>query len=130
MTDRTAAGPEPGEAEFLAAVLDRFVAPVWVLDPDGLVRFANPAAVAALGFDDLAELLGKPAHMTVHYKRPDGSPYPIEECPITRTRLDGETIEVAEDHWIKKDGSFVLVSYSSAPIDTPVKVDREPSPKI
>jgi PAS domain S-box-containing protein len=116
----TAAGSDPAEDHFLAAVLDRFVQPVWVVDHDGLVRFANPAAVAALGFDDLAELLGKPAHMTVHYKRLDGSSYPIEECPITRTRLDGETIEVAEDHWIRKDGSFVLVSYSSAPIETPV----------
>ena len=28
-------------------------------------------------------------------------------------------IEVAEDHWIRKDGSFVLVSYASAPIDMP-----------
>jgi PAS domain S-box-containing protein len=91
---------------------------VWVVDHDGLVRFANPAALAALGFDDLAELLGKPAHMTVHYKRPDGSPYPIEECPITETRLEGTTIEVAEDHWVRKDGSLVLVSYSSAPIET------------
>ena len=80
---------------------------MWVVGHDGSVEFANPAAVAALGFDDLAELLGKPAHMTVHYKRPDGSPYPIEDCPITRTRLEGETIEVAEDHWIRKDGSFV-----------------------
>ena len=110
---------ERGEDQFLAAVLHRFVQPVWVVDHDGLLRFANPAAVAALGFDDAAELLGKPAHMTVHYKHPDGSPYPIEECPITRTRLAGETIEVAEDHWIRKDGSFVLVSYSSAPIETP-----------
>jgi PAS domain S-box-containing protein len=112
-------GSAPGEDQFLAAVLDRFVQPVWVVDHDGVVRFANPAAVAALGFEDLAELQGRPAHMTVHYKRPDGSPYPIEECPITLTRLEGKTIEVAEDHWIRKDGSFVLVSYSSAPIETP-----------
>ena len=106
------------EHRFLAAVLDRFVQPVWVVDHEGLVLFANPAALATLGYGDLAELQGRPAHMTVHYKRPDGSPYAIEECPITLTRLEGKTIEVAEDHWIRKDGSFVLVSYSSAPIET------------
>lgn len=115
----SATGSELGEDRFLAAVLDCFVQPVWVLDPDGRLRFANPAALAVLGYDDLAELQGKPAHMTVHYMHPDGSPYPIEECPITRTRLEGRTIEVAEDHWIRKDGSFVLVSYSSAPLETP-----------
>jgi PAS domain S-box-containing protein len=108
-----------GAGAFLAAVLDCVVQPIWAIDHDGLLRFANPAALAVLGYDDLSELEGRPAHATVHYKHPDGSPFALEECPLTRSRLAGETIEVTEDHWVRRDGSFVLVSYSSAPIATP-----------
>jgi len=92
---------------------------VWVTDHAGRLRYANRAALDVLGYDDLRELLGKPAHATVHYKRPDGSPYPVEECPVTYARERGERTEVVEDHWVRRDGSFVLVSYSVAPIQAP-----------
>ena len=58
---------------FLKAILDCVAQPVWVVDHDGLIRFANPAALAALGYDDLSELEGKPSHETIQYHRPDGS---------------------------------------------------------
>jgi PAS domain-containing protein len=44
---------------FLKAILDCVAQPVWVVDHDGLIRFANPAALAALGYDDPAELVQK-----------------------------------------------------------------------
>jgi PAS domain-containing protein len=34
--------------EMLAAVLETVAHPVWVVDRDGLIHYANPAAVAAL----------------------------------------------------------------------------------
>ena len=39
----------------------------------GLIRFANPAAVSALGYDNAEELLGRHSHETIHYRQPDGS---------------------------------------------------------
>jgi PAS domain S-box-containing protein len=104
---------------FLKAILDRVAQPVWVVDHEGLIRFANPAAVVALGYDDLSELEGKPSHQTIHYKHPDGSPFPVEECPMLLPRKTGETIHRDEDWFFRRDGTMFPVSYWSAPIDTP-----------
>jgi PAS domain-containing protein len=42
---------------FLAAVLETTAQPIWVVDPDDMIQFANPAAITALGYassDDLS----------------------------------------------------------------------------
>ena len=49
-----------GADALLAAVLETVAQPICVLDPEGLIRFANPAAAAALGYRDPGELLGRP----------------------------------------------------------------------
>jgi signal transduction histidine kinase len=41
----------------LRAILARVAQPVWVVDHEGTIVFANPAAVSTLGYDDLSELL-------------------------------------------------------------------------
>jgi len=73
---------------FLKAILDCVAQPVWVVDHDGVLRLANPAALVALGYDDLAELEGKPSHETIHYKHPDGSHYPAESVPAPSPTYD------------------------------------------
>ena len=80
------AGLRVGAREFLVAVLDTIEQPIWVVDHDGVIRFANPAAIAALGYDSADELFGRHSHETIHYKRPDGTPYPAEECPMLLPR--------------------------------------------
>ena len=50
----------------VTSILDCVAQPVWMVDHDGLIRFANPSAVAALGYADAAELHGKPSHQTIH----------------------------------------------------------------
>jgi PAS domain S-box-containing protein len=92
---------------------------VWVAGQDGVIRFANPSAVAALGYDDVSDLVGKPSHQTIHYKRPDGSHFPAEECPLLLPRTTGETIHRADDWFVRRDGSMFPVEYWSAPIDGP-----------
>jgi PAS domain S-box-containing protein len=104
---------------FLKSILDGVAQPVWVVDYEGLIRFANPAALSALGYDDLSELEGKPSHQTIHYQYPDGSHFPAEECPMLLPRTTGETIHSDEDWFFRRDGSMFPVSYWSAPIDTP-----------
>jgi PAS domain S-box-containing protein len=104
---------------FLKSILDGVAQPVWVVDHEGVIRFANPAALAALGYDDLAQLEGKPSHETIHYKYPDGSHFPVEECPMLLPRKTGETIHSDEDWFFRRDGTMFPVSYWSAPIDTP-----------
>jgi PAS domain S-box-containing protein len=104
---------------FLKSILEGVAQPVWVVDHEGFIRFANPAALAALGYDDLSELEGKPSHETIHYKHPDGSPFPVEECPMLLPRQTGETIHKDEDWFFRRDGAMFPVSYWSAPIETP-----------
>lgn len=104
---------------FLSSVLEGIAQPVWVVDAAGDIRFTNPAATAALGYDDAAELQGKPSHETIHYKRPDGSHYPVEDCPMLRPRQTGETIHSDEDWFVRRDGTMFPVEYWSAPIETP-----------
>ena len=101
------------------AILAKVAQPVWVIDSKGRFHYANPAALQALGYSDLSELKGKPGHATVHYKYPDGRPYPEEECPITRARLTGEKLADSEDWLVRKDGSIMRIAYSSAPFDLP-----------
>jgi PAS domain S-box-containing protein len=101
------------------AILARVRQPVWVVDHEGVFRYANPAAVAALGYADPSELVGRPGHETVHYKYPDGRHYPTEDCPLTRARLSGESMRDREDWLVRKDGSIVRIAYSSAPFDLP-----------
>jgi PAS domain S-box-containing protein len=103
----------------VASILDCIAQPVWVADHDGLIRFANPSAVAALGYDNVSELLGKPSHQTIHYKRPDGSSFPAEECPLLLPRTTGETVYRADDWFVRRDGAMIPVEYWSAPIDGP-----------
>src|SRR3954453_6575505 len=93
--------------------------PVWVVDAAGMISFVNPAGVAALGYDSLAELQGKPGHDTIHYKRPDGSPYPASECPMSRSRETGEPFSNDDDWFVRRDGTMFPVSYPSTPIETP-----------
>jgi PAS domain S-box-containing protein len=112
-------GIEAGAEDFLAAVLRAAAQPIWVVDPDGLIRFANPAAVAALGYDSPGELLGRHSHETIHYKHPDGSPYPAAECPMLLPRTTGETVTSDLDWFFRRDGSIFPVSYVSVPLDMP-----------
>jgi PAS domain S-box-containing protein len=108
-----------GIDNLVPAILDRVAQPVWVVDPTGAISFANPAALEELGYPTLASLKGKPSHETIHYRHPDGSPFPVEECPMLRPRTTGETISVEEDWFFRRDGTMFPVSYWSAPIDMP-----------
>src|SRR3954447_8166308 len=92
---------------------------VYFVDAAGEVSFVNPAAVAVLGYDDELELLGCDSHTTIHSHHRDGKPFPEHECPLLRPRMRGETVRVELDWFIRRDGSFVPVSYASAPIATP-----------
>jgi PAS domain S-box-containing protein len=102
-------------AEFLAQILDDAPQPVWVVDEEGLIVFANPAAVAVLGYDDAAQLHRRPSHATVHYRRPDGSPYPQDDCPMLKPRQTGETVH-GEEWFLRRDGSMFPIAWWSAPI--------------
>ena len=111
------AGLRVNAEEFLAAVLETAAQPIWVVDPDDVIRFANPAAIAALGYDSADELFGRHSHETIHHKHPDGTPYPDADCPMLLPRATGETVARELDWFFRSDGSMFPVSYVSVPIE-------------
>jgi PAS domain S-box-containing protein len=88
---------------------------IFGLDVNGLTTFMNPAAEQMTGYT-LAESLRKPQHELVHHTRPDGTPYPQEQCPIYATLRDGKPHASDDDLFWRKDGTSFPVEYTSAPM--------------
>jgi two-component system cell cycle sensor histidine kinase/response regulator CckA len=86
----------------------------WI-DVDGRIRFENPAAAGMLGYE-VSELIGKPAHLTMHHTRADGTPYPVAECVIYATLRDGVSRHAEDEVFWRKDGTSFAVEYVSTPI--------------
>lgn len=107
------------EAGSLARIASLILASVgegiYGADAEGFVTFANPAAERALGWESV-ELIGRPMHETLHHSRPDGSPYPREECPMHQTLKDGLVHHIPEEVFWRKDGTPFPVSYTSSPM--------------
>ena len=88
---------------------------IYVIDTGGVCTFVNQAATAMLGYEE-GELLGKYMHGIVHHRRPDGTEYPEEECPVYRTLLTGQPFRNVEEFLWRKDGTGFPAEYSSSPI--------------
>ena len=88
---------------------------IYGLDVDGNTTFVNPAAAALLGYQG-DELLGRSMHRVLHHTRADGTPYPVEACPIYGAIHDGRVRRITNEVFWKKDGSSFPVEYVSTPI--------------
>lgn len=99
----------------LRAVLDNTSAGVFLLDKRQNCTFMNAAAEALTGFT-LGEVMGRPLHMVLHHSRPDGSPYPIQDCPIDRA-FPERSLRQGEECFVHKDGSFYPVAYTASPVE-------------
>ncbi|MDX6561859.1 MAG: hypothetical protein QOD65_1673 [Gaiellales bacterium] len=108
-------GLEPTEG-LLRAITTSVADALYVVDPDERVLYTNPAGLSMLGYDDYTELLGRVSHETIHYMHPDGSPFPAEDCPLLEPKRRGRVVRMEEDYFIRRDGSFFPVAYSSAPV--------------
>ena len=113
------AGLRVGAEDFLVSVLETTRQPFWVVDHEGVIRFANPAAMSALGYERAEQLSGDKSHATSHYRHKDGTPFPVEECPLLRPLATGETVTSNLDWFVRRDGSTFPVSYVSVPFDAP-----------
>ncbi|MGK2908597.1 MAG: ATP-binding protein [Sphingobium sp.] len=98
----------------LEAIVNNTTMALFVMNDRQHCLFANKAAEQLTGFN-LDELQGRPLHDVIHHKYPDGSPYPLDECPIDRALPERAQMR-GEELFIHKDGSFYPVSYTASPI--------------
>ena len=102
--------------ELVRLILDSAAEAIFGCDPEGTCLFCNRAAVHLLGYDDPNEMLGKNMHALEHHTRLDGTPYPIEECPIYIGFQKGQGVHRDDEVYWKKDGTSFPVEFWSHPI--------------
>lgn len=88
---------------------------IYGVDREGITTFVNPAAAKMLGWEP-EDLVGRSQHYTIHHTKPDGSPYPEEECPISAAIYDGKVHHGEDETYFRKDGSSFPVDYISTPL--------------
>ena len=88
---------------------------IYRVDSEGQITYANPAAAKLLGYE-AGELIGHQAHELLHHARADGSPYPVEACPIREARRSGKVTRSTSEVFWRKDGTPFAVDFTSAPV--------------
>lgn len=88
---------------------------IWGLDRTGKTTFVNLAAADMLGYSQ-EELANKPMHDTVHHSHQDGTPYPLEHCPMYATLLDGQPRTGKDEVLWRRDGRCFPVEFSAYPL--------------
>ena len=96
------------------AILDATAEGVYGLDRDGHVTFVNASAEALTGWSR-EEQIGKRQHDLIHHSYPDGTPYPVDSCPVYSTLQTGQPHSGEEAYWCK-DGSLLPVTYTCVPL--------------
>ncbi len=99
----------------VASVFDLFEVGVYCVNVKGFFTYVNPAGEALLGWDR-GELLGRHAHDTIHHSRPDGTPFPREECPFYQALQCARAERNVDDVFWTRDGSALHVGHTIAPL--------------
>ena len=89
---------------------------IYGVDLEGRCMFSNPACVRILGYGSEQDLAGRNMHDLIHHTRPDGTPYPNQECRIYQAFREGTGAHVEDEVFWRADGSAFPVEYWSYPI--------------
>nr|CAD6630209.1 PAS domain S-box protein [arsenite-oxidising bacterium NT-25] len=96
------------------AVCNNATVAIFLMDERQRCIYLNPAAELLTGYR-MAEVRDRPLHDVIHHTRPDGSHYPLDQCPIDRAFPQNHQ-EQGEEIFVHKDGSFYPVAYTASPI--------------
>jgi PAS domain S-box-containing protein len=89
-----------------AMINDTIGEAIYVMDADGYIKQINKGFTEILGYRP-DEVIGKIPHYTFHYHN-DGSPIPIEDCPIHQS-ISKEQKYTGEQYYQHKDGHTMRV---------------------
>jgi len=102
---------------FLSAITNNMAEGMMAIDRDGTVTYVNAAAGRLLGWE-VAEMIGRSGHETYHSEHPDGSAFPVDECPINLVAREGGSCHAESDIFLHRDGSAIPIAYSTSALDT------------
>jgi PAS domain S-box-containing protein len=98
----------------LDAVLNNTRMAVFLMDHRQHCVYANTAAEKLTGYR-FAQMSGRALHDLVHHTKPDGSPYPLHECPIDRAFPERAQMSGTE-LFVAPDGAFYPVAFTASPV--------------
>jgi PAS domain S-box-containing protein len=90
---------------------------IYGIDLNGNCTFANPSCVKLLGFESDTDVLGKHMHDLVHHTRPNGQPYPVQQCQIYQAFQQQEGTHVSDEVMFCADGTSFPAEYWSYPME-------------
>jgi len=99
----------------LRLLLDSAAEAIYGVDMQGNCTFCNPACLKMLGYQNADQLIGKNMHRTIHYKYPDETLFPVEECRIYQAFLQGVNTHVEGEVFWRADGTSFPVECWSHP---------------
>ena len=108
--------PSSNSGQRVRLILDSAAEAICGCDSTGACLFANRSAARILGYGDPAELLGRNLHSLEHHTHKNGTPYPIEECPIYLGFQKGESVHRDDEVYWRRDGTSFPVEYWSHPV--------------
>jgi PAS domain S-box-containing protein len=96
-------------------ILDSAADGLYGVDAQGRITFINVAACRMLGHP-AQQAVGRLAHELFHGRRPDGQPYPANECPACQAWQAGREWRASDETYWHADGRPVPVALASHPL--------------
>ncbi|MBX4187826.1 MAG: PAS domain S-box protein, partial [Candidatus Doudnabacteria bacterium] len=97
------------------SITDNTTVCLFLIDQNNTVTFMNPAAEKVTGFS-MDDIRGKNLHDVIHHTRPDGTPFPHEECFLDKALGEMRQTKDHENYYIRKNGQFFPALCSASPI--------------
>lgn len=88
---------------------------IFGINTKGHCTFINQSALDMFGYTR-EEIIGKSIHEFAHHSHADGSPYPVESCPMYKAYGTGVPFRVQKEVFWRKDKTSFPVEYSAYPI--------------
>lgn len=108
-------GVDPLWQHQLGLLLESTGEGIFGIDMDGLCVFINQAGARMLGREP-HEVLGCNMHNLTHHSHPDGSAYPVTDCPIFKAFRQGLPCRIETEVFWRADHTAFAVEYTSYPL--------------
>jgi PAS domain S-box-containing protein len=108
------------QSKVIETIAQNATAALFMMDANRCCTYMNPAAEEMTGYT-LAEIkqgeaIGLTLHDLIHHSRPDGMPFPLQECPVFQALPSGTRLIGFEGHFLRKNGTTYPVQCSACPI--------------